>query len=134
MWSTKKVVKFQPIKQLYYRKLVSANQTGLLASSYTQVSSLPVFSGSRTSTFTDDFFESIGKRLGASSGGKTIEQLQVATKTILNELIDNIKGKGSKIDMGTVKWRDVSSLTDDDEGVETNLIVLTSNKYFLGRN
>jgi hypothetical protein len=132
--ASKKEISFKPIQQTLYSKLSSANQTGLLSSSYLQSSSIPVFSGQRQTTFSNEFFDSTGKRLGSSLGGKTIEQLQVATKTLLNEIIENIKGKGCKIDMGTVKWREVASLTEDEDGAETNAIVTTTGKFFLGRS
>lgn len=61
--TTMREVKISPIKQVYYSKLASANQTGILSAAYLQNSSVPVFSGNRTATFTEEFSESIGKRL-----------------------------------------------------------------------
>lgn len=57
----------------------------------------------------------------------------MATKTPLNEIIENVKGKGCKIDMGTVKWREIATLNEED-GAETNAVVTTTNRFFLGRN
>nr|QMP82185.1 nucleocapsid protein [Blattodean orthomyxo-related virus OKIAV181] len=128
------VAEITPIRQVYYSKLSSANQTGLLASSYLQISSVPVFSGSRVQTFSDEFFENLGKRAGASTGGKTIESLQGATKQLLQDIIEEVNKRGKKLEMGTVSWRDMASLTTEQHGEEVNLVVNTTGKFFLGRN
>jgi hypothetical protein len=60
--TSKKEVAFKPIQQILYSKLSSANQTGMLSSSYLQNSSIPVFSGQRQATFSNEFFESINWR------------------------------------------------------------------------
>lgn len=48
-----KSVKFKPLTLNMYSKLASANQTSLLATSYLQLCSIPVFSGVRKQHFTE---------------------------------------------------------------------------------
>jgi hypothetical protein len=103
---SKKAVVANIVRQTFYSKLSSANQSGLL-SSYLQVSSVPVFSGKRVQTFGEEFFESIGRKTGLASGGKTIEQLNSAIKSLFNEVKEEVDKRGEKLDMGTVEWRSI---------------------------
>lgn len=129
----KKEVGFEFIRQEYYSKLSSANLSGLLASSYLQTTSSPVFSGFRTHTFSDEFFESISKRIGDASSGKTIESLHASTTSLLNDLQKEVDKRGKTIDMGTVSWRKTDGLSITELGEEVNLVVNTRGLHFLGK-
>lgn len=59
-----KSVKTQLIIQKMYSKMSSANQTDFLASAYLQTVAVPIFSGYRTQTIGEDFFENVLKDRG----------------------------------------------------------------------
>ncbi|KAK9869669.1 hypothetical protein WA026_003417 [Henosepilachna vigintioctopunctata] len=96
-----KKVSYIPISLILYSKLSSENMTGLL-SSYSQISSLPVFSGSRTQSFSEEFFEQFNKRSGLASLAKTIPQLTATLVDVLSSLKENILSKNNKLEIGTV--------------------------------
>lgn len=107
----KEVIAFSPPKFLYYSKLSSANQTGLLSNARTQVHTAPVFSGMREQKPTDAFFKHF-KEVTADStivGGKNIHSLTTMLKNICERLIHKIQTEGT-IKMVTVKWLPVSYL------------------------
>lgn len=56
------LVTFNLIKVAYYLKMSCANQSGLLSGVYTQVATVPSFSGMRVHVFDADFFEHIEKK------------------------------------------------------------------------
>lgn len=105
-----KHVTFKPIKLIYYAKLASANQTGFLSSSYTQICSAPVFGGARTQHFSQEFFESLCKAVGMVSSAKTIPQVMAALNNILLALIEELRSNGEKLDMRTVNWKQVDGM------------------------
>ncbi|KAG5866116.1 hypothetical protein JTB14_038093 [Gonioctena quinquepunctata] len=79
-------VNTKPPQLKYYSKLTAANQTGLLATTYQQVSSVPVFSGKRTQNYKEDFFEQLGRKTGTVSSVKTIPQITATLTEILPDL------------------------------------------------
>lgn len=128
-----KHVSFRPIKMNYYAKLASANQTGLLSGSYTQLCSAPVFGGTRTQHFSQEFFESLGKAVGMVSSAKSIPQVTAALNTILMALVDDLRAKGGKMDMGTVSWRQVDGMNAVTGGEEVTTRFVASGVFFLGK-
>ncbi|KAK9681251.1 hypothetical protein QE152_g38432 [Popillia japonica] len=86
-----KRVTFRPPTLLYYSKLSSDNQTRKLASAYVKTCALPVFSGNRIQSYSDDFFEQIGKRIEGTTSGKTVPQISSALTTILSVLTKELR-------------------------------------------
>lgn len=119
----------------HYSKLTSANMTGLLATIYQQVSSLPCFSGYRVQNFTDDFFESISKHSNTAVSAKTLTQQTAIMTEILVELRDKLIRNGKKMEMGTVNWRKVNGMDLFKGGEEIlNMVVEGRCKFFLGKS
>jgi len=133
MTTSGKYTRFVPVKMRKYSKLAAANQTGLLATSYLQVCSVPVFSGQRSQHFTDDFFEQIGKGAGMTSTAKTIPQITAALTTILSDLRQHLINNGKKLEIGTVQWRSMGDIDIVDGGSVLNETIEGRCKFFLGR-
>uniref|UniRef100_A0AAT9JH54 Nucleocapsid protein n=1 Tax=Blattella germanica orthomyxovirus 1 TaxID=3133491 RepID=A0AAT9JH54_9ORTO len=132
--STGNVVKVKLIKQVYYSKLASANQTGLLAASYNQTTSAPVFSGSRIHAYDEEFFESIARRSGATTSGRTLDSLIQALKTVYKDLETEVRKRGMKLEMGTVAWKSTENLAFGRPGAQVNVVVEGTRKFFLGQS
>ncbi|KAK9880152.1 hypothetical protein WA026_010022, partial [Henosepilachna vigintioctopunctata] len=129
-----KSVQVFPVALKYYSKLSSANMSGLLSSSYSQVSSLPVFSGARTQTFSDDFFEQLNKRSGTISLSKTIPQLTSTLVEILTELKEKLASQNKRLELGTVKWRKIDGMDPVEGGEEIDTVFVGTGKFFWGEN
>ena len=124
---------FKLITMHHYSKLSAANQTGLLASAYSQTCSVPVFSGVRNQQYSADFFEQLNKRTGITLATKTIPQLTLAPTEILNELRQVLMSKGNKQTIGTVVWSKCNGIDPVTGGtVDRDFIVEGRCKFFLG--
>ncbi|CAH2088480.1 unnamed protein product [Euphydryas editha] len=118
-----------------YAKMSCANQTGMLSGVYNQVSCLPCFSGPRVQTFGDDFFEHIEKRRVVGSGGKNIQQIVNGLTATLEELHQQLKKDGGKVNMGTAMWRSMNTLDVDAPGEKMEKVILVgTGKMFMGRS
>nr|AYP67576.1 putative nucleocapsid [Old quarry swamp virus] len=126
---------FYPIKQKYYAKMAQANQTGLLTASYSQVSSLPCFSGPTKRKYGDAFFEMLENQTGRTMGGKTLSSLVNLYSEVLDELRKKLEGDGKIVSMGTTKWRLLSEINVDFAApVEKDECFITTGKFFLGKS
>lgn len=123
---------FNLIKQKSWSKLASANITGLLSASYTQLSFQGVFSGRRFQTFSKEFYDSLGRGMGTSVSARSLEDLQSVARKTLMEVLKIVRKNNDTIQMGTVEWYDVASTTLAAKGTQVSVQMPATHKYFLG--
>lgn len=132
MGSSERQLNITLIRQRYWSKLASANISGLLSATYTQLSFAGVYSGKRTQNFSKEFFDSIGRGMGPSVGVRSLEDLQKVAQKTLREVVNQLKKGGNKLTIGTVEWYAVDKLTWDARGDAVKFKEPENHKYFLG--
>lgn len=129
-----RAVAFVPVQQIYFSTLAQANQTGLLTSSYTQLSSLPCFSGRTKRKFGDAFFDYLSSETSSVVGGKSIQSLIAAYTQTREELKTHLEKNARTLDMGTTGWCKMSDVTPTLEAtVDDSISFTTTGRYFLGK-
>lgn len=110
-----------------------ANQTGLLSGVYSQVATVPCFSGQRLHLFDSQFFDHIEKRRTIGVSGKSLSQIINTLTTALEDLHEGLRKREGKLHMGTTTWRRVDDLALGTPGTETTLVIKGKSKMFLGK-
>ncbi|GLV38093.1 hypothetical protein CBL_10060 [Carabus blaptoides fortunei] len=113
--------------------MASANQSGMLSVMYSQITSVPVFSGYRWQKFGDDFFEHINKRHIVQGRGKNIPQLISTLSEIIEQVHQGIRDVKGIRPMGTTEWRSMDALSLTEEGDVINGRLMGKGSYFMGR-
>lgn len=124
--ATFKIIPFEK-----YSKLTSANQTGLLSVTSSQVTTRSPFSGKTKHTFGDEFFqymESTHNNIGAAK--KDIETLSNILQATKVSLLEDIKSNPSQ-DRGTTDWHDAATMTKTKYGTKLTERPSTSRVFFL---
>nr|QPL15393.1 nucleoprotein [Hymenopteran orthomyxo-related virus OKIAV171] len=130
-----KKVTFDPVEQKYFSKLAQANMTGLLTTSYSQMSSLPCFSGKTKRKFADAFFDHLAETSGRTMGGKSMQALIATYSQIKEELRQYLEKNDGKITTGTTEWYNMNDITVTLVPlVPVNITPETTGKFFLGKN
>nr|QMP82394.1 nucleocapsid protein [Hemipteran orthomyxo-related virus OKIAV183] len=128
-----RAIEFELPGLTHYAKMASANQSGLLSGVYTQVSSMPCFSGLRTVTLGDDFFTHLSRRTAQNTGGKTIPQIVSALSNTLQDLHKMLSETKGQLKLGTKKWCSIEGLTLTSDGKEVDTIFQARGKLYMGK-
>lgn len=121
-------------RMLYWSKLSRSNLSGMLTNTYSQISSVAVFSGKREVTFKKDFIDYLSSQNSDQVAAPRtmvgmVEMFVHLKRKITNELQKN----NCKHEYGTTTWYSMEGLTEG-EKVEANFVVRTTGRFFLGRN
>ncbi|KAG8232203.1 hypothetical protein J437_LFUL010504 [Ladona fulva] len=83
-------VKFTPIKFKIYAKLAGANQTNILAGTSLQISSINVFSGERSVSYGEKFFEELRTKMeGGHVRARTLSDAIVDMRKVLKSVMED---------------------------------------------
>lgn len=128
---TQKLQEFKIIPFQKYSKLTSANQTGLLSVTSSQVTSRSPFSGKTKHSFGEEFFqymEATHSNIGASKKDlETLANILQATKV---SLLEGLKANPIQ-DRGTTDWFDAASMTATAYGTQLKDRPSTTKEFFL---
>nr|QMP82326.1 nucleocapsid protein [Phasmatodean orthomyxo-related virus OKIAV172] len=128
-------IRFRPVQQVYYAKMAQANQTGLLTSSYSQLTSQPCFSGKTKRKFSDAFFDHLSNGTPKVAGGKSLQALVSSYSALKEDLRTMLEKEGRTIKMGTKGWKKIADLTPTLEGEDDDTLEFVgTGKFFLGRS
>nr|XP_012152155.1 PREDICTED: uncharacterized protein LOC105664042 isoform X2 [Megachile rotundata] len=127
-------ITFEPVKQKFYSKMSQANQTALLTSSYSQLSSIPCFSGKTKRKFSDAFFDHLMSEKSKASGGRSLQSLMSSYTTLRDKLRKLLEKNQGTLDAGTTGWRRIEDVTPTLEGQEdTDMVIQATGRFFLGK-
>jgi len=114
-----------------YAKLTSANQTGLLYITSSQITSRSVFSGKTKHIFTDKFFEYMeSTHTSSSSVRKNMETVTNILQSTKATLYAQVKEKRTQ-ERGTTTWHYMEGSTKTEYGPEVKEVPSTSGRFFL---
>lgn len=133
MGTTDKNVVFPLPTMKYYSKLASASQTKLLAGTYFQTASVPVFSGIRSQGFTEDYFEQARRSGGTKASGRDIRTLIATLSDKHEELLVMLERDNRTMDVGTVDWFSMEELGLNIPGARVPFYPACVGEFFLGR-
>ncbi|CAG9822182.1 unnamed protein product [Phaedon cochleariae] len=89
--------------------------------------------GSRNVRFSEEFFENISKKLGGSSGGRTIQQLTSSLSDLLDKLLQKLRNDGGLMEMGTTSWFLMEDTDEEKIQTPSNFEASARGKFFLGK-
>lgn len=125
------LARFKPIPIYKYAKLTSANQTGLLSVTSSQVTSRSVFSGKHMHTYTDSFFEYMETtRSNAVAVKKNMETLVNILQNVKVDLLNHAKEQKTQ-KRGTTDWHSIEGSTETEYGPVLSEVPSTSGKFYM---
>nr|DBA44342.1 TPA_asm: nucleocapsid [Diachasmavirus orthomyxi] len=126
------LVNSQFIKLNYYSKMSSANPSGLLTETSTQVAGGICWAGKRTKLFTKEFFDTVKSDEDEIIGVGTIRGHVAALHKLFDKERDALLAKGGTMDYGNAQWYTMESCDIHKEPVPVILNLKETGRYFLG--
>lgn len=105
------------------------------ASSFSQLTSVPCFSGRSKRTFNDAFFDHLVEDKRHSQGGRSLQNLIGTYTTLRDEMREHLERQNRTLTMGTTGWKRIEDVTATLEGSDVeDMVVNSTGKFFLGKS